>query len=130
MSTIWRAFAALVVVLTLIATVGPTVGHYSLDIFVSVPYAVAVLAMATKETEKNRKVRRISLIFGFGSILTWTLAFRFIPQVLVAAPVLSWGLILLCCPVALWLESRLAKLSLAKMDDTSLTQAELTEDPI
>ena len=112
LSVAWKGFALVVVLLTLLSALGPSVGHYSLDLLLAVPYCLGIMAMATPATENNRAVRRASLAFGFGSLLFWVLAFRFFGHGLAALPALSWGTILGGCVVAFGLESLLGRRTL------------------
>lgn len=114
LSRTMAAFSGMVVILTLLAALGPNVGHYSLDLFVGIPFCLGVVALSTPQSETNQSIRKTSMLFGLGSTVFFVCLFRFVPQATMLAPALSWLLVLIPVPVTFYLESQLARRSLAR----------------
>lgn len=112
----WAYFSLFVVVSTLISALGPLVGHYSIDLFVGVPYCVGIVAISTQLTPRNRRYRNLCLGFGFGATLFWVLLFRFAPGITLILPAASWGVLILTCIIAFYLEHKFCQKSLEPSD--------------
>jgi PAP2 superfamily len=102
------AVYATIAILTIISAMGPAIGHYFLDVLVGVPFAVVLVAIATRETPSNKRVRRYCLFLNFGLVTLSIVLLRFVPGLLADNPTLSWIFFWILVPVAFWSESKLA----------------------
>ncbi|MCA9776379.1 MAG: phosphatase PAP2 family protein [Candidatus Eremiobacteraeota bacterium] len=95
--------------LTLTATMAPTVGHYSVDLLVAVPYTLGIIGLATPSGDRNGDIRRACLSFGFGCTLFWLILLRWLPQLPSALPLAGWILLIASCLVSARLQRRLSQ---------------------
>ena len=98
--------------LTIVAAMGPLVGHYLIDMIAAFPFVVGCLAISASSKAENRSQRLSCIIFGLSATTALALAIRWFPVVLAAHPWLTWGGMLSLVVVSCWLEARLAKASL------------------
>lgn len=116
-------FAGVVVFLTLISALGPSVGHYIVDLLVGVPFCLGVVACASPKNAGNAVWRTYCMAFGFGSTAFWVVAFRFFPDAVLSLHWLAWTAMLLACGATFWLEASLARSSVSLVDESEANAA-------
>jgi PAP2 superfamily len=97
---------------TLVSAMAGGVGHYFIDFFPSVPYALACQALTAYDTSDNKNWRVIGVAYGLGANLLMVSTIRFFGPSLAQSPWLVWPSLCLMVAVALYLESKLASSSL------------------
>lgn len=117
----WRAFFAIVVGLTVIATLGKG-EHYAIDLVVAVPFVVGVLGLCSHRLEWNSRSRFLAIALGFGVWVSWVILLRTSIVTFVAHPPLAWLAVIATIFVSMWLFGRL-RLSL-KQTNTALSNFE------
>jgi len=100
------------VAVTLVSAMAGSVGHYFIDFFPSVPYALACQALTTYASKENKTWRVVGVAYGLGANLIMVSAIRFFGPWLAQNPWLVWPSLALMVAVALYLESKLAASSL------------------
>ncbi len=101
MSRPWRwlrMVTGAICVVTALATMSSG-EHYMIDLVVAMPYALAILALASDVRE-----RRIPLLVGSAMVFAWLVALRYFT----IPPVLSWPLVVATIALSFGLERRLA----------------------
>ncbi len=102
-----RAFLMLYLLLTVIATLGSG-QHYLVDLVVSLPFALAVQAIASPGLP-NRSRRIAGMVAGLALTTGWLVLVRFGVSWALQSPLIPWSLILATAFTSFWLESRMAK---------------------
>jgi hypothetical protein len=102
-----RAVLILYLLLTVIATLGSG-QHYLVDLVVSLPFALAVQAIASPDLP-NRSWRIAGMVTGLGLTIVWLLLVRFGISWALQSPVIPWSLILATASTSFWLESWMAE---------------------
>lgn len=97
------------VVMTTIATLGSG-EHYFIDLVVAFPYSLAVQAAATY-TLSYRAARRVALLFGTFTTLTWLALLSYAVRIFWISPVLPWAAIVATVAPSIYLWNRLMSAS-------------------
>lgn len=80
---------SLFLALTIFVTLG-TGEHYLIDLFVAVPFVLALLSACADTLQWKDPIRYRSLLVGLGLYLAWLLVLRFGLHLFLAVPGLSW----------------------------------------
>ena len=102
-----RAALVLYLLLTVVATLGSG-QHYLVDLVVSLPFALAVQALACF-SPPNPSRRIAAMVAGIGFTVAWLLLVRFGVSWALKSPAIPWTLMLVTTSVTFWLESRMAQ---------------------
>lgn len=98
---------------TIISAMSAAIGHYFIDFIASVPYALAFQALTAYRTPNNGRWRIIGLTYGLGTTFLYALSLRLAGPSMASHPSLSWGLLLVMLAGSLWIENRLAAVTIA-----------------
>jgi hypothetical protein len=104
-----RSIAMIFVVMTTIATLGSG-EHYFIDLVVAFPYSLAVQAAATY-TLSYRTERRLALLCGTFTTLTWLALLSYAVRIFWISPVLPWAAIVATSAPSIYLWNRLMSAS-------------------
>lgn len=88
---------------TVVATLGSG-QHYLMDLVVSVPFALAVQAGASRMFYRRRLAA--SLVIGTGLTFAWLILIRFGVHWMFASPLLPWTLVVSSTTLSFWLEAQ------------------------
>lgn len=102
-----RATLLLYVLLTVFATLGSG-QHYLVDLVVSLPFALAVQAVATYALP-NRSRRVAAILAGVALTVLWLVCVRFGLALALESPLIPWSLIVLTVSITFWIESHMPK---------------------
>lgn len=108
----WQPVGGAIVVLTMLGALDT--GHFLLDFVPSFPLVLACCALFTPKTKRNRHLREQSLWFGLGGLALFYAAILMAPRVMASHGWLFWGGSLALVVGAIWLEGRLAAVSLSE----------------
>ena len=109
LSLVEKGIAAVLVVLTLFATLG--LGeHYFVDLVVALPFTVLILALTNALVKRRAAECSIPFVAGLVTTLAWFGALRFCPRAFWASPVLPWAAVVFTIAVAIWAGLRLPSL--------------------
>jgi len=106
LSVLERAMAVVVVVFTLLATLG-TGEHYFIDLVVAVPYTLFILALTNSLAYRTVWTFLTPLLVGLGTTLAWLVALRFFLRFFWLTPILPWGACVITLALSVWAGRRL-----------------------
>lgn len=103
-----RGFYLFLAVTTMLAAVGPRVGHYLIDLVAAFPFAASWQALTTNSSKATDAWKRWGFFLGQAATLGYCLAIRWYAPFWTSHPWLFWGLSLTLIGASLWLEKQLA----------------------